>query len=249
MAPSGRSPYGEHGPAVLDRTDGFDSLQSVVYRIYHQANDRWFDLTDLLTNTSKFTLRCAKAVRKSEPLPAMANLGLAMSWFSSAMNRLGLSISELVWERFPGVCATCGCCPCSCAGAAGDSSVGYGRPSSIEEHQAMFEAIYPAAGRDLATAALHLAEEAGELAEALLWYRCRHRKADLRAVQMESADYVSCVFGVANSLDLSLAEALSDRFAHGCHSCGQAPCVCSFGKVVGYEIPRGHRTGPPGLDG
>ena len=63
-----------------------------------------------------------------------------------------------------------------------------------------------------------LAEELGELAQAT-------RKGSYEQQQHEIGDVLAWLVSLANQLDIDL-EAAARRFAQGCPSCGQSPCVC-----------------------
>jgi len=66
--------------------------------------------------------------------------------------------------------------------------------------------IYPAKKRTLEHAGVHLAEELGELSEAVLVFLGKHEEIDFKKVVEESADLFSCIMGVFNSLDVDVAK-------------------------------------------
>lgn len=211
----------------------FHELQGAVARIYGLPNDRWFDLSDMLTNVHRFSMRGVKAIRKSDLSSANTNLTIALSWFTSTTNRLNLDLHSATWNRFRYQCWYCHGCPCNCPdlGTARSRSC----PRSIAGFQRMFELIYPRSRRSEAQAAAHMAEELGEFAEAVMMYRTRHTAADLDRVHLEAADFISCLLGVYNSLDLSAEDALTRMFKDGCcHECHLAPCECEFDFVLDY---------------
>ena len=222
--------------------DGFTELQLVVQRVYGLPNDRSFDLSDLLINATRFTMRAVKAVRRmssgqksprTETRRAVLNLAIAFSWFTSSVNRLHLDLDAAVWRRFPYYCTYCGGCPCTCPrrGVHEDRE----KPRSLFAYQQMFGEIYPPSSRQLLDATVHMAEEVGEYTEALMQYGSRHDRRDLEAISMEAADYVSCVFGVFNSLDRPFARELVRMFKRDCHVCGSAPCQCDFYAILDYK--------------
>ena len=63
---------------------------------------------------------------------------------------------------------------------------------------------------------------------------CKKNKSAKRK-QNEIADYVSCVFGVANSAKIDLAAELAKLFRNNCHVCRKAPCRCSFAFVAKFK--------------
>ena len=74
------------------------------------------------------------------------------------------------------------------------------------------------ADRGISATVAWLAEEVGELAQAV-------RKGD-RATQLhELGDVLAWLASLANQLDLSLTEAVA-RYADGCARCGGRPCGC-----------------------
>jgi NTP pyrophosphatase (non-canonical NTP hydrolase) len=72
--------------------------------------------------------------------------------------------------------------------------------------------------RGVAAAVAWLAEEVGELAQAL-------RKGTVDEQRDEFADVLAWVATLANIVDIDLDRAL-DRYAHGCPKCGRVPCGC-----------------------
>lgn len=99
----------------------------------------------------------------------------------------------------------------------------------------MFRLIYPVKSRTLADAGVHLAEEMGEVAEAIHHYYGQHLHRQFNDIRYEIADFMSCAFGVANSAEINVAEELGKMFSNNCHVCHKAPCVCSFSFVSKIE--------------
>jgi NTP pyrophosphatase (non-canonical NTP hydrolase) len=106
---------------------------------------------------------------------------------------------------------------------------------TFENFQRMFEKIYPSKKRTIEDAGIHLAEEMGELAEAFLAYRGKHKEADFKRIKIESADLLSCIMGVCNSLKINFAKELSKMFSENCHVCKKAPCICKFHFVMEFK--------------
>ena len=231
--------------AALGASDSFDELQELVAEIYGAPNDRWFDLADMATNISRFTMRAIKAVRRDDAGKVEKNLAIAISWFASSANRLHMQVSQVTWRRFPYQCATCRLCPCGCGASsllAEERIAKRPKPATISQLQERFAELYPPESRSLEHAAIHLIEEVGEYQEALLMYRTRHRHADLRQVETEAADFVSCALGLYSSIDHKsnssngAARALANLFDHNCHECRMSPCNCSFDRVMTYNL-------------
>ena len=73
-------------------------------------------------------------------------------------------------------------------------------------------------GRSLAHSVAWLAEEFGELAQAV-------RKGTRDQVEHEFSDVLAWVASLANQVDVDLNDAMQ-RFANGCPKCDAIPCAC-----------------------
>jgi len=217
--------------------DTIHDFQSFVEKVYGLPDDRLYSIWDLLTQEQRFAMRALKGIRKGDNEKLKMNLMVAFSWLMAISNRLHLDVEEEVWKRFPGLCSYCGECPCVCKKIKPSSrkevkGEGQVRPRSLEETQKMFERIYPAKGRSLSDAGIHLAEEVGEVSEAVHNYLGQHEAGQFDEVKMEIADFVSCVFGIANSAPFDVARELAAMFDDNCHVCHKAPCECSFTDIA-----------------
>lgn len=214
--------------------------QEFIHMVYGIPNDRHFSLWDMQSNVERFTMRGLKGIRKKDPEKIKKNLLISLSWFLSIMNRLHISLEEEIWNRFPSVCSYCASSPCHCKEIKIDSRQkifvdSAKRPKTLTEFQAMFNNIYPPEKRTLDHAGVHLAEEIGEFSETILAYRGEHNEERFKDVREEAADVFSCIVGVFNSLQLSMAEELSALFSNNCHTCHQSPCSCSFSSIVSFK--------------
>jgi len=108
------------------------------------------------------------------------------------------------------------------------------KPVTFNDFQVMFERIYPHSTRTLEHAGVHLAEELGELSEAMLAYRGRHEDVDFDNLIKEAADFLSCIIGVFNSMEVNIADELSIMFSDNCHVCHKMPCEFSFQSVMDF---------------
>ena len=72
--------------------------------------------------------------------------------------------------------------------------------------------------RGLAATVAWLAEETGELAQAV-------RKGDRSDQIHELGDVIAWIASLANQLGIDLDQCI-ERFVAGCPSCGSSPCVC-----------------------
>jgi NTP pyrophosphatase (non-canonical NTP hydrolase) len=178
-------------------------------------------------------MRGIKGIRKGNKEKVKKNLLIALSWYTSLMNRLHINMEENIWNRFPYLCSYCGTSPCSCKAEKVISrrtvvSNNHLKPRTIEDYQVMFQNIYPKESRTPTDVAIHLAEETGELSEAFQIYMSNREDDELDNIHKEAADFYSCIMGIFNSFDINCAEELSLMFEHNCHVCKNAPCTCGF---------------------
>ncbi|CAN5349914.1 MazG nucleotide pyrophosphohydrolase domain-containing protein [soil metagenome] len=91
----------------------------------------------------------------------------------------------------------------------------------LAELQAVIERTYGERDRErgVASSVAWLAEEVGELAQAV-------RKGNRAEQRHEFADVLAWVASLANQMDIDLTEALQ-RYANGCPRCGAVPCECA----------------------
>lgn len=215
-------------------------FQGFIEAVYGLPDNRLFSLSDLLANQQRFTMRALKGIRKGNREKLTYNLAIAFSWLVAVVNRLHIDIEGAVWRRFPSCCSYCGKRPCVCKALKAKRRVrilrfSSRRPKTLAALQGMFQKIYPAEGRTLAEAGVHLAEEMGEVSEAVHVFLGEHKEKQFKNVTDELADYVSCIMGVANSAEIDLAETLAHMFTNNCHICHKAPCACKFSFVANFD--------------
>lgn len=208
--------------------------------MYGLNNDRYFSTTDILTQVQRFCMRGLKGIRKGERQKTTLNFLIALCWFMSLMNQLHIDLAAATWQRFPNLCSYCGSCPCVCKKQKVKKrkrviARNGKKPKTIAEFQRMFSVIYPKESRTLEHAGIHLGEEMGELAEAVLAYRGGRNEEDFEKVAEEAADFLSCLFGVCNSWDIEVAKELAAMFPENCHVCKKAPCECSFQSITDFK--------------
>ncbi len=211
--------------------------QRFIADIYDVGDNRFFSRRDLLGGVERLVMRGLKGIRKKEHERTRINLLLSLGWFMSLLNRMHIDAEDETWKRFPYRCSYCAHCPCICreirptkrrALPAEEDK----RPKTLREFQQMFREVYPPETRTLEQAGIHLAEETGELWESLLLYRGTHKEAEFKKLVVEVADFLSCVIGVFNSLDIDVADALSEVYVDNCQVCHQLPCSCSFEEML-----------------
>ncbi len=226
--------------ASVKENTTMDEFQDFVKEVYGLSNDRHFNTWDMLANIERFIMRGLKGIRKKDHEKTKINLMVSLSWFMSLMNQLHISVGDEIWKRFPYACSYCGFCPCSCKEKKIKKRKKFitnskNRPGTLKNFQEMFEKIYPSKGRNLKDAGIHLAEEMGELLEAISIYRGNHNKKDFNRIRTEAADLFSCMAGVFNSLGMDMAKELSFTFSNNCHACEKSPCICSFSHIVKFK--------------
>jgi NTP pyrophosphatase (non-canonical NTP hydrolase) len=217
-------------------SESLEFYQNLMREIYNPPGDRHFDTADLLVQQQRFTMRALKGIRKSDSVKLKKNLMIAFCWSMAIPNRFKFNVADLVWNRFPYKCSYCGGKPCECKAVKPAKRVRIRkdenkRPKRISDTAKMFAEIYPPKSRSLEHAGVHLAEEMGEVSEAVHAYMSEHKKRQLEEVKNEVADYLSCVFGLANSAGIDLAKESSKMFSNGCHICHKHPCACTVAFI------------------
>ena len=227
-------------PVSFHKNGTIDQFQIVVNKIYGLPDDRLYSIWDLLAQQQRFTMRALKGVRKDNQDKIRTNLLIAFSWTAAIANRLHVNMDNELWNRFPGVCSYCAKQPCACNAIKPSArkkvlKASRSKPVRLSDFQNMFEQIYPSSKRTIDEAAVHLAEEIGEVSEAIHNYLGQHTEKTFEEIPLEIADFVSCVFGLANSAKVNMAAELAGSFYNNCHICHKLPCVCTFSKVARIE--------------
>lgn len=222
------------------RTQSLSQFQEFINHVYGLPDDRLYSIFDLLTHQQRFTMRALKGIRKGSPDKIKINLLVAFSWLMAISNRLHIDAEEETWKRFPFCCSYCGETPCICKKEKISKRRKVKekptlRPNALASFQEMFGKIYPAKSRTLADAGVHLAEETGEVSEAVHNFLGQHLKKQFEDIKLEIADYTSCIFGVANSAGIDVAKELERMFYKNCHVCHRVPCECRFTTVAQFK--------------
>jgi len=217
--------------------DSIGHFQKFIEQVYAIPDDRQYSLWDLLDQEQRFAMRALKGIRKNDAEKLKLNLLISFSWMMAIANRLHIDIENEVWKRFPSLCSYCGQKPCACKTikAAERFAVHNSdalKPADLAGFQQMFEGIYPTANRTVPEAGVHLAEESGEVSEAIHSFLGEHKAEQFDEVRTEIADFVSCIFGLANSAHIDLAQELSKMYSDNCHVCHAAPCACTFTTIA-----------------
>lgn len=226
--------------AKFSRKNSLHQFQKMIQEIYGLPDDRLFSIWDLLSNQERFTMRALKGIRKGNIKKLKINLLIAFSWLLAVANRLHISAEEATWARFPARCSYCGQSPCQCRKIRPSKKAKFfrditGRPGNLAGFQKMFRLIYSPESRSLFEAGVHLAEEMGELSETIHCYLGEHQKRQFRQIEIEIADYISCIFGVANSAKIDVPKELEKFYWKNCHDCHKLPCECNFTTVAKFK--------------
>ncbi|MBN2585225.1 hypothetical protein JXA59_01060 [Patescibacteria group bacterium] len=217
--------------------------QQLMRDIYDLPGDRNFSMSDILAQQQRFTMRALKGIRKGDMQQLRLNLLDAFSWSMTVVNRLHFNIEDVIWCRFPYQCSYCAACPCTCQTQKPDRRPKLlidesKRPATLKDFQKMFSDIYPTNGRTLADAGIHWAEETGEMSEAIHAYIQEHRPDQLQSIADEVADFVSCIFGVANSAGIDVADGSAELFYKNCLACHNIPCTCSIEHINKFSFEK-----------
>lgn len=226
--------------ASLSKNTSFKDFQKFIDEVYGLPNDRNYSVENLLVQLQRFSMRSLKGIRKNNSNKIELNLLISLSWLMAITGRLHLSVDEVLWKRFPNCCSYCGSIPCKCKAEKIKKRIKLNykdneKPNTIEEFQNMFANIYPPTNRTLSDAGVHLAEEVGEISEALHNYLGKHEAGQFGEIRHEIADYISCSFGIANSADINIAEALFEMFNENCYVCHKIPCECTFSIIGNFQ--------------
>lgn len=223
--------------ASFKKNQTIQDFQKVNAEIYELQDDRMYSTEDLLAQQQRFAMRALKGIRKNNIEKVKTNLLISFSWLSAIANRLHIDIENELWDRFPSKCSYCGETPCLCKVTKVKKRTllkkkNSLRPRTLDDFQKMFATIYPPEQRTLTDAGVHFAEEVGEVSEAIHNFLGQHLERQFEEIKLEIADVVSCMFGVANSAGISVAQGLGKMFSNNCHECHKVPCVCGFSYVT-----------------
>lgn len=222
-----------------------DEFQALNMEIYLVPNDRDFSNARMFSRLHHHITQILKAVRKEKYENIEYHLCMSFSWVVALLNRFHIDLATEMWKFFPGICPYCKTAPCSCKKERAkerqdvDEKTNGKPPTFLSDWQTMFAKIYP---NVVMVSAIHLAEEAGEVDEAIENYSATHDHLWFDKVAEELVDVVTNIFGVANCLKLDLADGLAGYFSQGCPKCHGVPCTCG-GVVVDRPIPLCKKAG------
>ena len=226
--------------ASIRKSSTLADYQNFIQNVYAVPDDRFFSLEDIITNQQRFTMRALKGIRKNDLEKLEYNLCIAFSWLMAVCNRLHINLDDAILKRFPNSCSYCYMPTCICKKEKYEKSKRKKASpvkniKKIEDFQKMFERIYPASKRTPEDAGIHLAEEMGELNESINVYFGEHMQREFMDIEVEIADYISCLFGLANSFNFEISKKLSEMYHKNCHVCQKIPCICTYSYVTRFK--------------
>ena len=215
---------------MISSISSLKRAQHLNSQIYSLANDRNYSITEMFSRLHRHTTHILKAVRKEKYDTIEYHLCSALSWSLALANRLHFDIAEEMWKFFPGICPYCSCAPCVCKTRRQQRiniplNTKSRRPVSLSAWQKMFWKIYP---NTVQNSAIHLAEEAGEVDEAIRNHLATHNNDWFSKIVEELVDTVTNIFAVSSCLKINLAVSFAEYFSEGCPGCKSAPCKCGY---------------------
>ncbi len=207
-----------------------DDFQAFLDRVYSINNGRNYSNADLISYLHRHITQILKAVRKEKHDQIPYRLCMAFSWGCSIANRWHIKLPDEIWKRFPGVCPYCGAMPCFCKERGLNrqlpTQASTPRPFYMSDWQKMFSEIYPK--NTINDSAVHLAEEIGELSEAIRNHWSIHNEEWFDKSIEELVDTIANLFGVASCLKFDLEDNLEQYFKNGCPKCHTLNCHCGY---------------------
>ena len=217
---------------MLNKESSLRDFQDLNKTLYLVINDRYYLATDLFACMHRNITHVIKAIRKEKYDEKLEyRLCMTLSWSLALTNRFHIDLAQELWKNFPGSCPYCSFAPCACRERAPERQQVPRRlrnepPVSLAQWQQMFAGIYI---NPLEVSKTHLSEEAGEVDEVIRIHFAKRNEQWFWKLVEELVDLVTNIFGVANSLEIDLAELMASYFANGdCPKCHQSPCSCEY---------------------
>jgi diguanylate cyclase (GGDEF)-like protein len=257
-----------------DKEMSLNSWAGMFKAIYFPTQNYNKSSTDILVHLVKvFGGGSRYLFRTHDPRGSREYLAKIFGWYCALANRLEINLDETLWEKYPGVCPRCleRVCDCEEPPAIIDAErlaeiallKGHERPISLRQWQTQFAFTYRgpsgkldvAASRErLALVFSRIAEELGEVAEAILLDRCIDHDVEL-VIRNEMADLGAWIFALANNLQyvdttssgITLADITWELYQGKCHRCKEIPCVCVRG-TLSTELAEKGAMGPSQWD-
>jgi pyrimidine deaminase RibD-like protein/NTP pyrophosphatase (non-canonical NTP hydrolase) len=266
-AQKGQALMPEMEPRLLDalKTRTLDQLYRSTNKTYWNQNYHR-DSSSIFTHLVEVVggLSALASNKKKSSVNPETHIAKAFGWWFALCGKLGIkSVEQMIWDKFPGVCAYCHQQPhdpdiClhlkaksggpnwSMLSKIGDRSM---RPARIGLWQASFSKVYPAQQtEEYGPSFARLAEELGELAEAIRVFR-----SEPGYVLSEAADVFAWLMHIQNISDTkanviptdrgnALEAALARLYPGGCAECRNVICNCppilssTIGRIA-HEVP------------
>lgn len=258
-------PEEEPGHQVLLRARTLDELYRGTNRTYWNQNYHR-DASSIFTHLVEVIggLSALASSKKKSGVNPETHIAKAFGWWFALCGKLGIkSVEQMVWDKFPGVCAYCHTVPhdpdsclflkAASAGPAWEQLEAIGnrssRPLRIKDWQVMFSKVYPAQQtEEFGPSFARLAEELGELAEAIRVFR-----SEPGYVLSEASDVFAWLMHIQNLSDTknnvrpvdrgsALESALARLYPGGCAECRNLLCTCppilssTIGRIA-HEVP------------
>ncbi len=242
-----------------------DTFVSDINLLFEQSNCER-DFKDILIFFNEDVGRCFQLINRKRSEEIEDVLPSIFRWFCFLYTKYRndkILVSDILWNKFPGICPYCKKQTCSCGVAKGVLDINHlketasnGRdrkPNTINGWQEHFQKIYPrGADSSFNINVNRLAEELSELSEA---YRKSFIKKDIPCIEMELADVFSWIMGIANLInqlkknkkksergEYLIGEIVYQKYHDGCPDCkslrekhGVPSCLCSI-KEQKFEL-------------
>ena len=193
------------------KSRNLDEWVKLINDIYEQSNGER-DFKDVLLFSFEEVGRCSQLVNRDHDDNIIEIIPRLFKWFCILYAKSGikLSVSDIIWNKFPGICPYCKRPSCGCkfskerfdyfdlvekANETRESN----KPESLNDWQDLFEKIYSRNGDyKMEKNVSHLFEELSELSEV---HRLHFVEEGKELVGMELADVFSWIMGFANYYD------------------------------------------------
>lgn len=213
------------------KSRSLDEWQLAFYELYGHI-DRKLPLHDIMLQIVADSTRIAEAMRRGSYNTALPYIPRVFSWLCSMTSKVALNqreyddiggdktLADLIWHKFPGVCAFCAEAKCKCPSIHVDAMTReerdshmkdvagqleaarlQARPLTLDKWVEMFEDIYGTvnASRSSAEKTFHFLEEIGEVEVEL-------RKADRQQQDLHSGEWFMTWRGYSKHLRLRSGE-------------------------------------------
>ncbi len=210
-------------------------IQEMLGGIYHEHDRQYYpSIQDLVLKLVWSLGVFSSAERKGNGDQTPKYLANVFAWWIAICDFCKFTASDVMWEKFPGICYYCGVHKdCECEGRKDIVRISKdevqrhrdakNRPETIGQWQFMFTAIYGKANakHGYYFALARLPEEIMELVECLLpMIDDRHK------LMLELADIGARIFALADLLKIDFQETFLEHYCWICPGCKESKCLC-----------------------